>query len=160
VYKRQVYYKGKLFISSGYDRGCTLLDITGNNPKPVYENKNMRSHFGSFVTKGRYLYGPDGNTGDANAMLTCMDIETGEVKWSQSIGNNALMAAGDYLISITERGRVYIAQWTETGYKEIASAVVVPTSRRNPSWTAPVLANGVLYCRNGEGQLVAIDLKK
>ncbi|MCK5146364.1 PQQ-like beta-propeller repeat protein [bacterium] len=154
-----VYYEGKIFISSGYNRGCTLLDISGSKPKAIYENKNMSAHFGSVVLKGKYLYGPDGNTGDGNAKLTCLNIETGNVEWSKVIGNNALIAAGDYLITISERGRVHIARWTYESYKEIATAVVLPTSRRNPTWTAPVLANGVLYCRNGLGQLVAIDLK-
>jgi len=154
-----VYYNDKLFISSGYDRGCTLLDISGAAPKAVYENKNMRSQYGSFVIKGKYIYGPDGNAGDRDAKITCMNIETGDVVWSETIGNNALMAAGDHLITISERGRVHIAKWSPESYQEVANAVVLPTSRRNATWTAPVLANGRLYCRNGAGQLVSIDLR-
>lgn len=154
-----VYYNGHMFISSGYNRGCTLLDLSEATPKAVYENKKLCSQFGSFVVKGRYIYGADGNAGNRDAQITCMNIESGEVVWSEVIGNNALMAAGDHLITISERGRVHILKWTHDAFQEVANAVVLPTSRRNATWTAPVLANGRLFCRNGAGQLVAIDLR-
>jgi len=31
-----VYFDGKLFISSGYERGCTLLDLSGKNVKQLW----------------------------------------------------------------------------------------------------------------------------
>jgi outer membrane protein assembly factor BamB len=45
---------------------------------------------------------------------------------------------------------------TPTGFKPTARAQVLG----GKCWTAPVLANGLVYCRNSRGDVVCVDLRK
>ncbi len=150
----------KVFISSGYGKGCVLIDITGNKPKPVWQNKNMRNHFSSSLYIDGYIYGPDGNTGGPRNPLSCIDIKTGNIVWTQKIGFASIMAAGGKLIILTERGELIIAEAANQGYKELSRAQLPETSGRRIYWTAPLLLNGRIYCRNNSGDLFCVDMKK
>lgn len=139
------------FITSGYGRGCSVIDFSGAEPKKVWENKKMRSQISGPVLIGGYLYGFDDNR------LTCLDWKTGEAKWEEkSPKKGSLMAAGDKLIVIGESGRLAIAEATPTAYKEIAAAQVVS----GRCWTMPILADGRIYVRDSDGHLVCLDVRK
>jgi outer membrane protein assembly factor BamB len=139
------------FITSGYGRGCALVDFSGKQPKKLWEHKDMRSHMSGPVLIDGYLYGFD------DMKLVCLDWKTGEKKWEEkSPKKGALMAAGDKLIILGESGRLAIAKATPKGYEEIAGAKVVG----GRCWTMPILANGLIYARNSDGDLVAVDVRK
>lgn len=141
---------GKAFVSSGYGKGCALIDISTNNFSIIYENKNMKNHFNSCVLLNGYLYGFD------ESELKCMDFQTGNVKWSQKgLGKSSLMIADGKLIIMTEKGDLVIAEASPESYKEIARAKVLS----GLCWTVPVLSNGKIYCRSHEGDLVCLDVK-
>ena len=142
---------GQAFISSGYGRGCSVVDFSGPEPVKVWENKKMRTHMSGPVLIGGHLYGFDENR------LTCLDWKTGAVKWiEKSPKKGALMGAGDKLIVLGERGRLAIAEATPDAYREIAASQVVP----GRCWTMPVLAGGHIYVRDAEGHLVCLDVRK
>lgn len=139
-----------VFISSNYNRGCALLKISGGRPQVVWENRNMRNHFNSCVLVGGYLYGND------EGRLACIDIRTGAERWRQGgMGKGGLIAAGGNLICMTERGMLVIVKATPDRYTELAYAQVM----RGTCWTQPVLANGFIYCRSHEGELVCLDVR-
>jgi outer membrane protein assembly factor BamB len=139
----------KVFISSGYNRGCALLQIGGDRASVLWENKNMRNHFNSCVLLDGYLYGFD------ESELKCLDLKTGAVKWTEhSLGKSALTAADGKLILQGERGQLVIAEASPAGFKPIARAQVLG----GKCWTTPVLANGRIYCRNASGDLVCVDV--
>lgn len=146
---------GKLFISSGYNRGCSLVDISGAQPKIVWENKAMRNHFSSCVLFKGDLYGVDGNVG--NGALKCMDPATGKERWAQKLGFGGMMVAGERIIMLNEGGDLFIAKAAPSGYEEFSSTKNVLNKL---CWTAPVLCRGIIYCRNSKGDLVAIDVSK
>ena len=147
--------KDRMFISSGYDRGCTLLEFTAASVKAAWENKSMRSHFNSCVVLNGFLYGIDGNNGKGD--LVCLDFATGQERWRSKIGFGSVTAADGKLIVLNEAGDLFVAQAVPEGYKELASAKgVLPRT----CWTVPVLANGRLYCRNEKGDLVCLDVGK
>lgn len=142
---------GKVFITSGYGRGCSLVDFSGSTPKTVWENKNMRSHMSGPVLIGGYLYGFD------DASLVCLEWKTGEEKWKEkSPKKGALMAAGDKLIVLGEGGRLAIAEASPAGYQEIAATEAL----EGRCWTMPILANGRIYTRNSDGDMTVIDVRK
>ncbi|MEI7902261.1 MAG: PQQ-binding-like beta-propeller repeat protein [bacterium] len=151
-----IHLNGKIFVSSGYGKGCALVDVSGADAKPVWENTDMGNHFSSCVLLDGHLYGVDGNTGKAGA-LTCMEFATGKVKWSQKLGFGNLTAAGDRLIFLNENGDLYVVKASPAGYEEISSAKGILAKL---CWTAPVLCRGTLYCRNSKGDLVAIVCKQ
>jgi hypothetical protein len=84
-----------------------------------------------------------------------MEYATGEVKWSQrGYGCGSLMAAGDRLLVLSDEGKLACVQASPTEFKELASAEVFG----GRCWTAPVLLNGKVYCRNAAGDLVCVAL--
>jgi outer membrane protein assembly factor BamB len=147
----------KVFISSGYERGASLIKVNSNGKtEKLWENKNMRNHMNSSVLLNGALFGIDGNSGP-KATLKCIDFETGAIKWNkEGVGSGALMAADNKLIVLSEKGELFIAEANPKEYKELARAQVIG----GKNWTVPVLANGRIYCRNAKGDLVCVDVKQ
>jgi outer membrane protein assembly factor BamB len=154
----------KVFISgTGGGRKALLLNVTENKPNVVWQNKEMTQCFQSCVLVGGYLYGTHNlNHEPKRASLRCVSLESGEVKWEQSdLGHASLIAAAGKLIIMSQYGEVLVAEASPKGYKELARAKVVNDKCYEcQSYACPVLANGRLYCRNGGGDLVCLDVKK
>jgi len=143
----------KMFISSGYNKGCALFKISSSDFTELWRNKNMRNHFNSCVLWKGYIYGVDDGVS-----ISCLDFKTGEVRWKQrGFGKGSLMLADGKLIILSDRGKLAIAEASPTGYKELASAQILPEKK---CWTVPVLANGRIYARNNpDGRLVCLDVR-
>ncbi len=146
---------GRIFISSGYDKGATVIDVRGAEPHAVWTSKIMRNHFSSCVLINGYLYGIDGNTG--NGSLKCVDFATGVEKWSHNLGFGSLMAAGDQLIFLNEKGELFVVKASPAAFELVASAGKV---LEKTCWTSPVLCRGLIFCRNDKGDLVALDVSR
>jgi len=143
-----------MFISSGYNHGCVLLKMDGNKVTELWQNKNMCNQVNSSVLWEGQLYGFSGQVG-GKGKLTCIDFDTGQVKWSQGgMGTGSLMLADGKLIILGEKGKLVVAEASPDEYKEIASAQILS----GKCWTVPVLANGRIYARNAAGQLVCVDV--
>jgi len=144
-----IIWGGKAFISSGYNKGCSLVQI-GPEPKTIWQNKAMRNHFNSCVLLNGYIYGFD------ESQLRCLDARTGQQKWTKrGLGKGSLMAANGKLIILSERGELVTAEAGPESFKEISRAKVLS----GKCWTVPVLAGGKIYCRNAAGDLVCLDVK-
>lgn len=143
-----------LFVSSGYNRGCALLELGKGEPSVVWSSKDMQNQFSSCVLIDGYLYGIDGDTGAARS-LKCLELITGTVKWSvDGLGSGALIAAGERLIILSEEGELVVASAVPTAFQELARCKVLD----GRCWTMPVLANGRIYCRSALGDVVCIDV--
>jgi outer membrane protein assembly factor BamB len=145
-----------LFISSGYNRGCALLELTEADPHVVWSNKEMQNQFSSCVLIEGFLYGIDGDTGTART-LKCMELMTGEVKWLvEGLGSGALIAAGQRLIILSEDGELVIARARPSAFDELARFRLFD----GRCWTMPVLANGRIFCRSANGDVVCVNVRK
>lgn len=144
----------KLFISSGYGKGCALLKLTQPEPEILWKSKVIRNQINSSVLVGNYLFGIDGDVD--NAALKCIEFATGKEQWQErSIGAGALMAADGKLIVLGDKGELLIAPATAEAFKPSARAQVLG----GKCWTVPVLANGRIYCRNSRGDMVCLDAR-
>jgi len=140
----------KIFISSGYNHGCALLEFQSGTLTKIWENKKMRNQFSSSVLYKDYLYGFDDKS------LACLDFATGEEKWrEEGLGLGSLMLADGKLIINSSKGELVLAEASPAGYKELARASVAPGAKN--CWVVPVLANGRIYCKNNKGDLVCVD---
>jgi outer membrane protein assembly factor BamB len=141
----------RIFISSS--TGSALLQVRSNRVSTVWNKSNfMRNYFNPSVLLGGFLYGIDGTTHRPTS-LACVDFNTGERKWAQpNFGSGGLMAADGKLV-ILDKGELIIAEATPEKYTERARAQVIG----GKCWTAPVLSNGRLYCRNAVGDLVCVE---
>jgi outer membrane protein assembly factor BamB len=149
-------FDGKVFLSSGWERGCALLKFDGRRCSTLWQNAELRSQFASPVLHEGHLYGIDDNT--PNGQLKCLDAATGKAKWSQKGGFGALLLAGTTLLSVDRAGVLVAVEASPAGYKELARAPVLGRSAKN--WTAPVLSDGLLYCRDSDGVLVALEARR
>ncbi len=52
-------------------------------------------------------------------------------------------------------GDLLVAQASPAAFKQLARATVLSGT----CWTVPVVADGRVYCRNQQGDLVAVDLR-
>jgi len=139
----------KVFVSSGYNHGGGVFDVSAKPAKKIWENKNMRNQFNSSILWRGHLYGVDDN------QLRCLVFDTGEVKWSEkSVGKGSLMMADGKLIVLSEKGELMVADATPAAFKPISRAQVLG----GKCWSTPVLANGKIYCRNAAGDVVALDV--
>jgi outer membrane protein assembly factor BamB len=146
----------KVFISSGYNKGCALLAVgTGAGVRVEWQSAVVRSHFSSPVLLDGYLYGIDGNAGKGD--LVCIEFRTGTEKWRHNSGFGSLVAADGKLIVLNEAGDLLVARATPAAFEGLASAKGV---LGRTCWTMPVLGGGRLYLRNDKGDLVCLDLGK
>lgn len=141
----------RVFISSGYGHGGVLLQMTAGAPKVLWESESMRTQMNPCVLIDGHLYGFD------EKQLTCLELATGKVKWTEKkFGKGSVMAADGKLILLGERGLLGTAQATPDGYREISSAQVIGGK---DVWVVPVLANARIYVRS-KGELVCVDVSK
>ena len=139
----------KIFISSGYQKGCSLLEFTGRKLKTVWTSKEMRNHMSGCVYFDGYLYGFD------NSNLKCLDLE-GVSKWKKGrLQKGSLTLADGKLIVLGGRGDLLVVAASPDGFEELSRARVL--DRPGQLWTTPVLCGGLIYCRGSDGELVCID---
>ncbi len=134
----------KVFISSGYGTGCAMLQSTADDPLQ-WKNRDMKNHFNASVWLNGAIFGFD------ESELACLDAKTGRKLWSQGrLGKGSLIAADNKLIILSERGELVIAEANPQRFKELSRTQILG----GKCWSAPSLANGRIYARNANGDLV------
>jgi outer membrane protein assembly factor BamB len=140
-----VYQDNKVFYTSAYGTGGGLLSLSpgGGEVKTqeVYFSRDMQNHHGGVILHRGKLYG------FSNAILTCLDFNTGAVAWKdRSVGKGSLTFADGMLFLFSENNTVGLAEASPDGYVE-KGRFSVPDQGR-PSWAHPVVCDGKLYIRN------------
>ena len=148
----------RIFISTGYQRGCALYEWKYGKLNKVYENKVISTHMNHAILLDGFLYGFDGNVHMAGKKdFVCMEFETGREKWrvtDRGLMVGSLIAAGKRLIILGQRGELVFAMSNHEKFQEINRYQAIG----GRCWTMPVLANGKLYLRNARGDLFCINL--
>jgi outer membrane protein assembly factor BamB len=151
-----IVHDGKLFLSSGYNRGAALFQFVDGQPEVVWKNKEMQNQLHSSLLYEGYLYGIDGNM-EFEPRLRCMEWSTGKVMWSiDDLQPGGLAMADGKLLLLTETGELVIAPAQPTGFNEVARGKVMDSK----CWTIPVLSGGRLFCRSIGGQVACVDLRR
>lgn len=146
----------RMFVSTGYGKGGGTFKLGASEPEAGWKTKKLRTQLNAAVLFKGYLYGVDGDT-TQKASLKCLDFATGEEKWSEpGFGSGGVIVADGKLIAFSGSGELSAGPASPDGFAPTARAQVLG----GKCWTAPVLANGLVYCRNGRGDVVAVDLRK
>ena len=148
----------KIFLSTGYRRGCALFEFTGSGLTQIYTNKNMSNHMNNSVVLGGFVYGFDGNTHMAGPkQLVCLRLADGVLQWrKEGYRCGSLMAVQNHLLVLGETGNLAFGPASPKGFKPIAAGRVL----NGRCWTVPVLSNGRIFARNAAGDLVCVDARK
>jgi len=132
--------ENRLFLSAGYGSGAVLLEITGQGTRPIWRSPRMKNKFSSSVLYDGHIYGLD------EAILACLDAETGELKWKGGrYGYGQLLLASGRLIVIAESGEGGMLKATPEGHQELTR---FPAVSGKGTWNAPAIAEGLLLVRN------------
>lgn len=144
-----------LFISSAYSGGSRVLNLSQSAGKTVvkelWHSPRLQAHFGTIIRLGEYLYF---SSGDNVALMTCINIKSGEIVWQQrGFAKAQLVAADGKLILLDEDGTLAFVEPTPKELRVLAKAAVL----QNTAWTPPTLAGANLYLRDRKN-LIALDL--
>lgn len=130
-----------VFITSGYNRGCALVDVTPQGPRIRWENKAVKAHFSSPILHNGVLYA-NSDPGE----LVCLGPADGKVLWrARGFEKGGLCAADGVLFAMDgASGDLVMVALDPRSYRELG--------RFRPlggqSWTAPIISNGCLVVRN------------
>jgi len=146
-------WDGHIFISS-FSRGCALLSVKDGQPEVIYDKDVLHNHLSPGVLLGQYLYVFNGQARQQTD-FRCIHLPTGELKWARKDPPfGSLIAAGDKLIILSEKGELLLAEASSAELKPLARAQVLG----GLCWSPPALANGLLYARNAKGDAVCLEL--
>ncbi len=125
----------------------------GSEAEVIWEQRDLKWYFNAGVVIDGHIYSVNGTT-HRPTELTCTDLKTGEPIWSEEgFGNGAVTVAGDTAF-LFDKGSLIIFRTTPKGYEPLLQQKLA----EGKCWTVPVLANGQVYCRTAEGELIAVKL--
>ena len=144
----------RLFLSASYGKGAALVELIreGNRftATTVWETNRMKNKFSSSVLVNGYIYGLD------DAILACIDAETGELMWKAGrYGYGQLLATDDHLIVLTEQGDLVLVRATPEQHHEVAGFRAID----GKTWNVPAMANGLILVRNAR-EMAAFDVSQ
>ena len=154
-------YDGRVYVTSGYDVGCNLFQITsaggGFSAEQVYANDVVVNHHGGVVKVGDYVYGHSDKLG-----WVCQEFLTGKAVWQENgkIGKGCLAYADGHLYLRAEdkaKGTMVLLEATPAGYRE-TGRFEPPDHSGKENWPYPVIAGGQLYLRD-QDVLLCYDVK-
>jgi outer membrane protein assembly factor BamB len=134
----------RIFISSGYGHGAAMVELSpaaGGRfaVREIWKNTRMKNKFTSSVLHEGYIYGLD------EAILACLDAETGELKWKGGrYGYGQVLLASGHLIVTTETGELALVKATPERHVELARFPALD----GKTWNHPAIADGRLLVRN------------
>lgn len=144
--------KNRFFISSGYGKGASLVEVTGAGnsftARTLWENVNMKNKFNSSVLHEGFVYGLD------EGILSCLDVNTGARKWKGGrYGYGQVLLASGHLIVMSDTGELALVKATPTEYSEVARFPAL----EGKTWNYPAIAGGRLFVRNAT-QMAAYNI--
>jgi len=145
--------KNRVFLSTGYGKGATVIEITPNagafSVREVWRNIRMKNQFTSSVMHEGFIYGLD------ESILACIDAATGDLKWKGGrYGHGQVVLASGHLIVLTEDGDLALVRATPERHDELVRFHAID----GKTWSHPALDNGVLLVRNVR-EMAAFDLR-
>jgi outer membrane protein assembly factor BamB len=141
----------RLFVASGYGSGGALLQIGAAAASEVWRTKSMKNKLSTSVLVGSHLYGFDEDR------LSCVDTATGQQTWNATgYGRGTLLSVDGHLVVLGEDCRASLVAADPKAHRVVAGPHTWLAS--GPCWTAPALADGVLYLRDAK-HLVAVGAK-
>ena len=135
--------ENRFLISAGYGHGAALVEVTtsggGFSARAIWQNVSLKNKFNSSVLYQGHAYGLD------EAILTCIDVATGERKWKGGrYGYGQLLLASGHIIVLTESGDLALVKAIPDHHIELARFSAI----EGKTWNHPAIASGRLLVRN------------
>lgn len=144
---------GSFFITTAEQNTAAYrFALDGAGSRELWSSRRFACYTGSSVLLGNALYGVT-----KAGILKCLDWQSGEERWAQRgfDGHGALVAVGGLLlVQASQSGDLVIVAADPSSYRELRRARVFTGDRE--TFTAPVAANGRIYCRSYAGEVVCL----
>lgn len=146
-----VIWEDIIYCSAGYGVGAGAVKISKDGSKWSVEEiwrtpKKNINHWSTPVVKDGYLYGMFSFKEFGKGPLACVDIRTGEMKWSQ-VGfgpGNVLLGKEGNVLALSDAGELVLVDANPSAYKEIARVKAVD----GKCWSSPAVADGKIFVRS------------
>ena len=148
-----------VYCSAGYGVGASVVRIKKDGEalqaQLVWRKANqLMNHWSTPVCKDGYIYGMFGHAAYGKAPLCCIELATGEEKWSKpgfGMGNVTLVE--DRLVALADNGELVVLKATPTACTEEGRFEALD----GKCWSTPAFSNGKLYLRSTtEGACYAV----
>ena len=156
----------QVFLCESYGPGSILLNVAGDDPKVVWQDKNIRNrslatHWNTPVFHEGNIYACNGERPN-NSDIRCVELKTGKVQWKKpGYGRASLTFVDDHFVVLDESGSLLLIKATSEKFDlitEYSDSAGKKLSLKSPCWAAPVISNGLLFVR-GKDELVCLQLK-
>jgi outer membrane protein assembly factor BamB len=143
----------RILLSSAYGHGAAMIEVADTDgrqsARQLWESSRLKNRFSSSVVYEGFIYGLD------ETILTCLDAETGEVKWKAGrYGHGQFILASGHLIMLTEDGDLALIRATPERLDELVRFPVL----EGKTWNHPAMEDGILLVRN-LAEMAAFDLR-
>lgn len=138
-----------VYCSAGYGVGAGLFEISdAMSVKEIWRKPNrLMNHWSTPVVRDGHLYGLFEFKKYGKAPLQCVELATGEIKWSQrGYGPGNCILAGDKLVVLSDAGELVIVAATPDRYQELSRAKILS----GKCWSTPAYSDGKLFVRSTE----------
>ena len=131
-----------VYCSAGYGVGSGLYRISKDGSKmkstEVWRKSNeMFNHWSTPIHHDGHLYGMFSFKKYGEGPLQCIELESGEVKWSKDgYGPGNVILSGNKLIALSDVGEVAVVEASPSKYKELGRKKVI----NGKCWSTPFLA--------------------
>lgn len=148
-----------VYCSAGYGVGAGAVRVTrqGNTWKAteLWRKENqLINHWSTPVYRDGHLYGLFGFKQWERVPLKCIDLATGEEKWSRDgYGQGGTILAGGDVVALAENGDLVVVEASPAAYREKARTKAVA----GKCWNNVAVANGRIYARSTR-EAVCLDV--
>jgi outer membrane protein assembly factor BamB len=139
----------RVYCSAGYGVGAALFQVSG---KPEAESlwfkrNKLMNHWSTPVLRDGHLYGIYEFKKYGKAPLQCVELATGEIKWSErGFGPGNCILVGDKMVVLSDAGEVVIVAASSDRYNELGRTKAI----KGKCWSTPAYSNGHIYVRSTE----------
>ncbi|MFO1064119.1 MAG: PQQ-binding-like beta-propeller repeat protein [Pirellulales bacterium] len=144
----------RILISSGYDCGTALLEVTHTNDEwkvlSKWISRDLKSKFSNFVVHEEAVFGFD------NGIFGCISLRDGKRFWKRGrYGHGQVLIVGDRLLIQAESGELVVLSAAADALKELHRFPALD----GKTWNNPAVAGDLLLVRN-DREAAAFQLPK
>jgi outer membrane protein assembly factor BamB len=157
-----VVHSNIVFVTCGYTGGSAAVQLSrddaGWTVTQLWSSSTsaLRSTWMAPVCYQGCLYGQFGDRTWTNSPLKCIELATGQVKWSvANFGMGGTILVNTNLLVLTEDGQIVLVAPNPSAYTELARyrAFRFTTSAFGKCWNAAAYSDGRIYVRSTRGGL-------
>ena len=149
-----------VYCSSGYGVGASAFKVSKKSGKykvqQLWRKPNkLMNHWSTPVCINGHLYGMFGFKEYGDGPLKCVELATGEVKWShKGFGPGGVILVDGNLIATSDTGEVVLSKANPAAYRELGRFKAIS----GKCWTHVAYSDGQIYVRSTQ-EGARFDLK-